>query len=51
MRYLPLTPADRKEMLSVIGARSVDELFKDVPEKARLEGPVDLPAHMGEIVV
>jgi len=51
MRYLPLTPADRKEMLSVIGARSVDELFKDVPAKARLSGPVDLPPHLGEIEV
>jgi glycine cleavage system P protein (glycine dehydrogenase) subunit 1 len=31
MRYLPLTPTDRRDMLGVIGAKSVDELFKDVP--------------------
>ena len=30
MRYLPLTDTDRREMLSVIGAKSVDELFRDV---------------------
>ncbi|MFA5119808.1 aminomethyl-transferring glycine dehydrogenase subunit GcvPA [Zavarzinia sp.] len=48
MRYLPLTEADRAEMLAAIGAPSVDALFRDVPESARLSGPVDLPAHLGE---
>ena len=42
MRYLPLTETDRREMLGVIGAKSVDELFRDVPESARREGLVDL---------
>ncbi|MBN9375232.1 MAG: hypothetical protein J0I40_07555 [Cellulomonas sp.] len=28
MRYLPLTEQDRREMLAVIGAKSVDELFR-----------------------
>ncbi len=51
MRYLPLTPTDRREMLAKIGAPSIDDLFKDVPAKARLRGPVDMPAHMGEIEV
>jgi glycine dehydrogenase subunit 1 len=51
MRYLPLTPGDRKEMLAAIGADSIDALFADVPEAARLEGPVDLPRAMGEIEV
>ncbi len=31
MRYLPLTDADRAEMLGVIGVDSVDALFRDVP--------------------
>ena len=31
MRYLPLTPTDRRDMLATIGARSIDDLFKDVP--------------------
>ena len=35
MRYLPLTPADRAEMLATIGVGSVDDLFSDVPEAAR----------------
>ncbi len=51
MRYLPLTDADRKQMLGVIGAGSIDDLFVDVPVSARLPGPVDLPAHSGELEV
>jgi len=52
MRYLPLSDADRSEMLRVIGAASVDELFKDVPEEARLQGPIHgLPMHASELAV
>jgi glycine dehydrogenase subunit 1 len=52
MRYLPLTDADRREMLSVIGAKSVDELFRDVPASARLAAKVGgLPDHQGELEV
>ena len=52
MRYLPLTPADRTAMLSVIGAGSIDELFADVPAEARLSGPIaGLPAHASEMAV
>ena len=36
MRYLPLTDADRRAMLGVIGAVDVDALFRDVPLAARL---------------
>jgi glycine dehydrogenase subunit 1 len=52
MRYLPLSDADRSEMLQVIGAGSIDELFKDVPEEARLTGPIEgLPNHAPELAV
>lgn len=52
MRYLPLTPNDRQDMLATIGASSIDELFVDVPEDARLDGPIrDLPMHAGEMAV
>ena len=51
MRYLPLDDADRRSMLDVIGADSVDELFADVPVTARLTTPVDLPTHAGELAV
>lgn len=48
MRYLPLTDTDRQQMLGAIGAGSIDELFHDVPEKARLDELIDLPRHQGE---
>lgn len=52
MRYLPLTDTDRREMLAVIGAGSIDDLFVDVPESARLSGPIaNLPAHASELAV
>jgi len=52
MRYLPLTDADRAEMLRVIGAPSVEALFADVPTAALLDGPIEgLPAHASELAV
>ncbi|MBV9528349.1 aminomethyl-transferring glycine dehydrogenase subunit GcvPA [Sphingomonas sp.] len=52
MRYLPLSDADRSEMLRVIGAASVDDLFRDVPEELRLKGPIGgLPLHASEMAV
>jgi glycine dehydrogenase subunit 1 len=52
MRYLPLSDADRSEMLRVIGAGSIDELFRDVPEALRLTGPIEgLPMHASEMAV
>ncbi len=51
MRYLPLTPSDRAEMLGVIGVDDIDALFVDVPSAARRTGLVDLPLHQGELEV
>jgi glycine dehydrogenase subunit 1 len=52
MRYLPLTAADRAEMLSVIGAGSIDDLFADVPADLLLPGAIaGLPSHAGEMAV
>jgi glycine dehydrogenase subunit 1 len=52
MRYLPLTDTDRQAMLGVIGAKTVDDLFVDVPEEARLSGPIPgLPMHASEMAV
>jgi glycine dehydrogenase subunit 1 len=51
MRYLPLTEEDRRAMLSVIGAKSVDELFGDIPASLRLTSPLDLPKGLGEIEI
>jgi glycine dehydrogenase subunit 1 len=51
MRYLPLTDSDRKAMLATIGVDSIDDLYVDVPASARLDTPVPLPAHQGEMEV
>jgi len=52
MRYLPLTQPDRQAMLATIGAKSIDDLFVDVPEEARLSGPIPgLPMHASEMAV
>jgi glycine dehydrogenase subunit 1 len=51
MRYLPLTPSDRQQMLAAIGVGSIDALYADVPAAARRDGLVDLPLAQGELAV
>ncbi len=51
MRYLPLTNADRKEMLAAIGVANEEGLFADVPAAALLKKPVALPVHQPEFMV
>ncbi len=52
MRYLPLTDTDRTAMLEIVGAPSIEALFADVPEAARLQAPIPgLPDHASELVV
>jgi glycine dehydrogenase subunit 1 len=51
MRYLPLTQQNRKDMLQAIGAKSVDDLFADIPKSTLREALPNLPPHMGELEV
>ena len=52
MRYLPLSEADRSAMLKKVGAASIDELFRDVPDGLLLKGPIEgLPPHASEMAV
>ena len=52
MRYLPLTPDDRRAMLTKIGAADVDALFRDVPKAALAPLSVfNLPDTQGEMEV
>ncbi len=50
-RYTSATPADRAEMLAVIGVESTAELFEQVPEPLRLGRPLALPAGLSEAEV
>ena len=47
MRYLPHTDEDIAEMLEVVGAASLDALFKDVPDNCR-RLDLDLPEAFSE---
>ena len=47
-RYLPNTEQDRQDMLEVIGAKDIMDLFSDIPENVRLDEPMDLPASLSE---
>ena len=52
MRYLPLTPDDRRAMLAKIGASDVDALFRDVPKAALAPlSAFGLPDTQGEMEV
>jgi len=51
MRYLPLTPEDRSEMLARIGVADIDALFADIPADKRLKSLPDLPRTKSEIEV
>ena len=51
MRYLPLTPEDRGEMLARIGVPDIDALFADIPADKRLKSLPDLPLTKSEIEV
>lgn len=51
MRYLPQTKAARAAMLAKTGYKSVDDLYRDIPAKAFVQGKVNLPDHQGELEV
>lgn len=47
--YIPHTDADRAAMLETIGASSIDELFREIPENLRVApGTMDLPPALDE---
>jgi glycine dehydrogenase subunit 1 len=48
MRYLPKSPAERQQMLAVVGGKSIDELFSSVPEQYRLKKALNLPGPLSE---
>ena len=48
-RYIPTTEDDRRRMLGVIGAASVDELFSGIPEQVRQKERSDLPKPLSEM--
>jgi len=47
--YIPHTDDDIRDMLPRSGARSIDELFSDIPESIRLKKLLNLPAPLSEL--
>ncbi len=49
MPYVPHTPEDVEAMLATIGASSIDELFREIPENLRVApGALNLPSALDE---
>ena len=46
--FVPTTAAEREQMLRTIGASSVEELFRDVPQQMYLDGYLNLPPGKSE---
>jgi glycine dehydrogenase subunit 1 len=47
-RYLPVTEQDQADMLAVIGAESIEELFTDIPAAVRYSGVMPMSSRLGE---
>jgi len=48
MRYLPKSPAERRQMLDEIGAASIDTLFEVIPAEYRFTRDLDVPRQQAE---
>ena len=51
MKYFPHTPEDISQMLEVIGVKSLDDLYAEVPEELKLHRELNIPAGKSEIEV
>ncbi len=47
-RYLPMTDQDEDEMLKTIGAKSIEELFADIPKSIRYTGTLPMSKALNE---
>lgn len=50
-KYIPTTEEQKSEMLAEIGAKSIDELFKDIPDNLKLKRGLDIPPAMSELEI
>ncbi len=46
--YIPHTDEDVREMLATIGADSIDELFREIPDSLLIRGGLDVPSALDE---
>jgi glycine dehydrogenase subunit 1 len=51
MPFIPHTEADVAEMLATIGAKSIEDLFDEIPASLRVAGLPGIPEAMGEMEI
>jgi len=49
MDYVQITPAQREQMLKAVGAASMEDLLRQVPDELRLHRPLDIPSPLDEL--
>ena len=49
MDYVQFTPKQRDEMLRAVGAASMNDLLKQIPDEYRMREPLKIPAGMDEL--
>ncbi len=51
MRYIPFSKTEQDEMIQSIGAKTIDDLFTDIPESARLKHSLNIPPALSELEI
>jgi len=49
MSYIPFSSQEQDKLVKNIGLTSIDDLFKDIPESARVKGLLNLPDSLSEM--
>jgi glycine dehydrogenase subunit 1 len=51
MPFIPHTPKDVADMLATIGAKSIDDLFDEIPKELRIESLAGIPDALNEMQI
>jgi glycine dehydrogenase subunit 1 len=51
MPFIPHTPGDVEQMLAAIGAKSIDDLFDEIPKELRIEALAGIPDALNEMQI
>src|SRR6478609_8191632 len=51
MPFNPHTPKDVSDMLAAIGAKSIDDLFDEIPKELRIESLAGIPDALNEMQI
>ncbi|MBU3126251.1 aminomethyl-transferring glycine dehydrogenase subunit GcvPA [Clostridium tagluense] len=49
--YIPITEKEKNEMLDFVCAKSIDDLFKDIPDNLKLNRELNIPKGLSELEV